>query len=117
MHQHARFFPACDQGANQVVSDVSCGSSDDDSHRPAVYGKVAILSDVSRESPRVAADFRVSYESIDQLVVAYCSDLSKGGMFLATEHMLPVDAVVRLSLELPEGSSELVVLARVAYTR
>jgi len=65
----------------------------------------------------VAADFRVSYESIDQLVVAYCSDLSKGGMFLATEHTLPIDSVVRLSLELPEGSSELVVLARVAYTR
>jgi uncharacterized protein (TIGR02266 family) len=72
---------------------------------------------VTRETPRVAADFRVSYESIDQLVVAYCSDLSKGGMFLATEHMLPVDSVVRLSLELPEGSSELVVLARVAYMR
>ncbi len=38
-------------------------------------------------------------------------------MFLATDHMLPVDAVVRLSLELPEGSSELTVLARVAYVR
>jgi uncharacterized protein (TIGR02266 family) len=71
----------------------------------------------SRETPRVEADFRVSYTTIDQLVVAYCSDLSKGGMFLATDHMLPIDAVVRLCLELPEGSSELNVLARVAYVR
>lgn len=63
------------------------------------------------------ADFSVRYTTIDQLVVAYASDLSKGGMFLATDHFLPVNAVVRLHLELPDSDAEVPVIGRVAYVR
>ena len=49
-----------------------------------------------RGAPRVEATFRVSYENVDQLLVAYSSDLSKGGMFLETEQFLPVNAVIRV---------------------
>lgn len=70
-----------------------------------------------RASPRVEATFKVSYGSIDQLLVAYSSDLSKGGMFLQTEEFLPVNAVIRVNLELAEGSAEIPVIARVVYVR
>jgi uncharacterized protein (TIGR02266 family) len=70
----------------------------------------------SREFPRVEATFKVSYPTIDQLLIAYSSDLSKGGMFLQTDHFLPVNAVVRVQLELAEGS-EIPVICRVAYVR
>lgn len=71
----------------------------------------------SDRAPRVEATFRVSYESVDQLLVAYSSDLSKGGMFLATDQFLPVNAVVRINLELGEGSAEIPVICRVVYVR
>ncbi|MGH8324296.1 MAG: response regulator, partial [Steroidobacteraceae bacterium] len=51
------------------------------------------------------------------LLVAYSSDLSKGGMFLQTEQFLPVNAVVRVDLELGAGSAEIPVICRVVYVR
>lgn len=71
----------------------------------------------ARAAPRVEGTFRVSYETIDQLLVAYSSDLSKGGMFLATEQFLPVNAVIRVNLELGEGSAEIPIICRVVYVR
>lgn len=71
----------------------------------------------AREAPRVEADFRVRYPTLDELVVAYCADLSRGGLFLATDRFLPVNAVVRLHLELLEGSADIPIISRVAYVR
>jgi uncharacterized protein (TIGR02266 family) len=68
-------------------------------------------------APRVEATFRVSYANVDQLLVAYSSDLSKGGMFLTTDQFLPVNAVIRVNLELGEGSAEIPVICRVVYVR
>jgi uncharacterized protein (TIGR02266 family) len=73
--------------------------------------------DDGNRAPRVEATFRVSYPNVDQLLVAYSSDLSKGGMFLQTDQFLPVNAVVRINLELGEGSAEIPVISRVVYVR
>jgi uncharacterized protein (TIGR02266 family) len=70
-----------------------------------------------RESPRVQAAFKVSYPTIDKLVVAYSEDLSNGGMFLSTKKFLPLNACVRLQLELPEGGGEIAIIARVVFVR
>jgi uncharacterized protein (TIGR02266 family) len=70
-----------------------------------------------RASARVEASFRVQYLTVDELVVAYASDLSRGGLFLATEQFLPVNAVVRVHLELPHGSGEIPVICRVVFVR
>ena len=70
-----------------------------------------------REHQRIEAVFRVQYSTIDQLVVAYSSDLSKGGVFLCTQVFLPLNAVVRLTLELPEQGGEIPVICRVVYVR
>ena len=75
------------------------------------------MSRARRRAPRVEATFRVSYSSVDQLLVAYSADLSKGGMFLQTDRFLPVNAVIRINLELGEGSAEIPIICRVVYVR
>jgi uncharacterized protein (TIGR02266 family) len=65
----------------------------------------------------VEASFRVRYLTLDELVVAYSTDLSRGGMFLQVDSFLPINAVVLVHLELPDGASEFPVICRVAYVR
>jgi uncharacterized protein (TIGR02266 family) len=74
-------------------------------------------SDEGRESPRVDATFRVCYRTVDELLVAYSSDLSKGGMFLSCDRFLPINAVLRLQLELEPGAAEIPIICRVVYVR
>jgi uncharacterized protein (TIGR02266 family) len=76
-----------------------------------------MAADRIRESARVESVFRVRYATLDQLVVAYSADLSKGGMFLASDQLLPVNSTLRLLLELPGHGGELSVSCRVVYLR
>ena len=80
-------------------------------------GKAVDDEEPGDRAPRVVATFRVSYASVDQLLVAYSSDLSKGGLFLQSDQFLPVNAVIRVNLELGEGSVEIPVICRVVYVR
>jgi uncharacterized protein (TIGR02266 family) len=73
--------------------------------------------DEARRGRRVEAAFRVRYHSIDQLVVALTHDLSRGGLFMRTARFLPVNAVVRVHVELPEGGGEIALVCRVAFVR
>jgi CheY-like chemotaxis protein len=70
-----------------------------------------------RADTRVQAVFRVRYSSVDELVVAYSADLSRGGMFLQGEPSLPLNAVVRVHLELPNNAGEIPVICRVVFLR
>src|SRR3954467_10109109 len=78
---------------------------------------LTMAADRARESPRVEGVFRVRYAKLDQLVVAYSADLSKGGVFLASEPFLPIHSTIRLVLELPGQGSELSISCRVVYLR
>jgi uncharacterized protein (TIGR02266 family) len=70
----------------------------------------------TRAEPRIDADLRVQYRTLDELVVAYCTDLSRGGMFVESLAM-PVGSNVRVTLELPEGAGDIPVTCRVAWAR
>ena len=70
-----------------------------------------------RDWVRVAATFRVTYSSLDQLVVGYSQNLSKGGVFIKTNRLLPLNSVVRLTIVLPDGTSEIECTARVVHIR
>jgi uncharacterized protein (TIGR02266 family) len=65
----------------------------------------------------VQAAFSVHYRTVDELVVGLTHDLSKGGVFLKTDRFLPLNAVVRLHIELPEGGGDIPVICRVIYVR
>jgi uncharacterized protein (TIGR02266 family) len=73
--------------------------------------------DRNREFPRTETTVTVKYATIDQLVVAYTKDLSKGGMFLSTRQFLPVNAVLRVELELPFAGGTVPLICRVVFVR
>jgi uncharacterized protein (TIGR02266 family) len=66
---------------------------------------------------RVRATFRVRYRSIDELVVAYTKNLSRGGLFLATTKLLPAGSIVHLNIELPDDGPQIQIPCEVAYSR
>jgi uncharacterized protein (TIGR02266 family) len=66
---------------------------------------------------RVKATFRVRYRSMDDLVIAFSTNLSRGGLFLATKKQLPQGSILRLNIELPDGGAEITVPCEVAYVR
>ncbi|HKQ68221.1 MAG TPA: response regulator [Polyangiaceae bacterium] len=80
-------------------------------------GETTLTADRAREHHPVEGAFRVRYSTLDQLVVAYSADLSKGGMFLASDQPLPVNSTIRLQLELPDGGGERTILCRIVYIR
>lgn len=68
-----------------------------------------------RRDSRVQASFRVRYKTLDDFVVAYSTDISRGGLFIATDNFLPTGSIVKLELCLPDGGPTVAVIARVAF--
>jgi DNA-binding response OmpR family regulator/Tfp pilus assembly protein PilZ len=54
---------------------------------------------------------------MDDLVVAYSGNLSRGGLFLKSEELLPVGTIVQITLELPDDGPEIAVACTVVFTR
>jgi uncharacterized protein (TIGR02266 family) len=65
----------------------------------------------------VEADFTLRFETVDQLALAYGTEISTGGMFLATNEPLPAGRELRVRLVLPETLTEITIPARVVHTR
>lgn len=66
---------------------------------------------------RVTAQFHITFHTVDALVVAYSSNLSRGGLFLQTTRLLPVDSVISLVIHLPDGGEDMEVPCTVVFTR
>ena len=56
-----------------------------------------------REYPRQGMRLAVSYETMDDFLIDYTSNVSLGGIFLETEQTLPTDRPLQLQLQLPDG--------------
>jgi CheY-like chemotaxis protein/Tfp pilus assembly protein PilZ len=64
--------------------------------------------------PRLVTRCRVEFERMDQRIVAESEDLSRNGVFVRTDELLPVGAVTEVALTLPDGA-RFRVIARVAH--
>lgn len=64
--------------------------------------------------PRLVTRCRVEFERMDRRVTAESEDLSRNGVFVRTEALLPVGAVTEVTLTLPDGA-RFRVIARVAH--
>lgn len=62
----------------------------------------------------MVARCRVEFERLDRLVAAESEDLSRRGIFVRTDELLPVGAVTEVDITLPDGAG-FRVLARVAH--
>lgn len=68
-----------------------------------------------RTEPRIETEIEVKFTSLDEFVVTYTEDISRGGLFLKSTNFLPVGSTVRLELTVPDHESNFSVIARVAY--
>jgi CheY-like chemotaxis protein len=64
--------------------------------------------------PRLVTRCRVEFERMDKRISAESEDLSRNGVFVRTEELLPVGAVTEVKLTLPDGA-QFRVIARVAH--
>lgn len=64
--------------------------------------------------PRLVTRCRLEFERMGQRVIAESEDLSRNGVFVRTEHLLPVGAVTEVTVALPDGA-RFRVIARVAH--
>src|SRR5258706_421597 len=75
----------------------------------------ALPPDPRRTAPRVGAEFKVRYQRLEQFLEEYTTDLSRGGMFLATTNYQPNNTIIQCVLHLPGGHGEVRVIGRVAH--
>ncbi len=68
-----------------------------------------------RTQPRAEVTLQVGYQSLDELLVAYTTDISHGGLFLETTNFLATGSVVKLELQLPDEGPTMAIIARIAY--
>jgi uncharacterized protein (TIGR02266 family) len=67
--------------------------------------------------PRVAAQFHITFQTVDALVVAYSANLSRGGLFLKTDRTMPEGSVISLTIQLPDGGESVSVPCSVVFAR
>jgi uncharacterized protein (TIGR02266 family) len=58
---------------------------------------------IERSFPRVQTRLQVGWSSPREFLVAYSENISRGGIFVATQNPPPVREMVELLLELPDG--------------
>jgi uncharacterized protein (TIGR02266 family) len=69
-----------------------------------------------REYPRVPYAVEVEFRTASSFLIAYSVNLSRGGLFLETEHDLPIGADLGLRFSVP-GAGALALAGRVAWKR
>jgi uncharacterized protein (TIGR02266 family) len=70
-----------------------------------------------RRFGRVPVALEVRYASATAFLVAYTTNLSKGGVFLETPSPLPIGAEITLTISAPHAPEPMVVQGRVAWVR
>lgn len=70
---------------------------------------------ITREHARYAVDLRVDCATRDAFVSNYVTNLSRGGLFIRSDHPLPVSAEVDLTLTLPDSDTRITARGRVVW--
>jgi uncharacterized protein (TIGR02266 family) len=78
-----------------------------------LHGEHADVRADQRASLRVPAQLRVSFESLGQLGDALITNLSRGGLFVATEHLLEIGTRVTLRIQVIGAEKDLEVVGEV----
>ena len=70
-----------------------------------------------RIDPRVGCVLRLQYRNAGHLLVSYCTNLSRGGLFVATEQPLPKGSRLTLAIEAPGQALPIHLEAFVRWSR
>ena len=71
--------------------------------RPLRTAETVVRADKPRAYPRVPARLRVGWTSSRDFLSAYSQNISRGGIFIATDDPPPLREIIELSVELPDG--------------
>jgi uncharacterized protein (TIGR02266 family) len=71
--------------------------------RPQRPAETVIRADKPRAYPRVPARLRVGWTSSRDFLTAYSQNISRGGIFIATDDPPALREILELSVELPDG--------------
>lgn len=100
-------------GETVVRVPVSDGREDDEEARADETG----VSLDSRRDRRAALVLPLEYRNAGHLLVSYCTNLSRGGLFLPTPEPLPVGESVTLVLRVPGRDRPVTLEAKVRWVR
>jgi uncharacterized protein (TIGR02266 family) len=78
-------------------------------------GRPAHSAETNRAYARVPARLRVGWTSAHDFLVAYSENISRGGIFIATDNPPPLREIVDLSVELPDGKPAVKTQAEVVH--
>ncbi len=68
-----------------------------------------------RKYPRYSISIKVTFKSKEQFMEEYAKDISKGGLFVATDKPLPLESKIELILSLPDVQKEVKIIAEVVH--
>jgi uncharacterized protein (TIGR02266 family) len=83
--------------------------------RPAPESRAAKRAEEGRAWPRIPARLRVGWTSSRDFLSAWSQNISRGGIFIATDHPPELREVVELSVELPDGKPPVKTRAEVVH--
>jgi uncharacterized protein (TIGR02266 family) len=89
---------------------------DDDAATDAVQAS-ADSSDSRRQSPRAGVVLKLQYRNAGHLLVSYCTNLSRGGLFVPSSEPLPAGTEITLELAIPGQSAPAKIAAEVRWVR
>ncbi|MCA9686840.1 MAG: TIGR02266 family protein, partial [Myxococcales bacterium] len=67
--------------------------------------------------PRAGVVLQVRYRNAGQFLISYCTNLSRGGLFVSTRSPEPVGTELVLSMQVPGRTQPVTIKARVRWTR
>ncbi len=68
-----------------------------------------------RKFPRYTISIKVTFKSKEQFIEDYAKDISKGGIFVATDNPLPLESKIELVLSLPDSKNEVKIICEVVH--
>ena len=71
----------------------------------------------SRLEPQVTGTIRISFKKESDFFKSYIGNLAKGGLFVKTRKVLPVDTLLNLELTLPKADRTVHTTGKVIWTR
>jgi uncharacterized protein (TIGR02266 family) len=74
------------------------------------------MADV-RKAARISTDLKIISRNSGNSIDSRIMNMSSGGVFVKTGHLLPVDAEFSLSLQLPEDPEIMAIDGRVVWTK
>jgi type IV pilus assembly protein PilZ len=69
-----------------------------------------------RTSPRIATNVEIVFREAGSFIKSYMLNVSNGGIFIKTDHPLPLDSVLALRIQLPDDKEKMDITGRVVLT-